>query len=62
MDLSKHEDTIRQLIDSFRKMCDYIETTDEIGCSNCPVFHECFHNDKHKGLLPLMNDLGIERG
>lgn len=61
MDISKHESAIRELIDSFRKMCDYIEQTDNIGCRNCPVFNDCFFNNKHKGLSDLMKDLGIER-
>lgn len=42
-------------------MCDYIETTDKIGCRNCPVFNDCFYNDKHKGISELMKDLGIDR-
>jgi hypothetical protein len=62
VDLSKHENAVRELIDSFRKMCDYIETTDEIGCKNCPIFNGCFYKDKHGGLSGLMEDLGIQRG
>jgi len=60
MDISKHKNTIRELIDSFRKMCDYIETTDEIVCRNCPIFNDCFYNDKHKGISELMKDLGTD--
>jgi hypothetical protein len=60
-DLSKHEDAIRQIIDSFEKMCDYIETTDKIGCKNCPVFEACFYDKKHEGLLALKNDLDMTK-
>jgi len=60
MPLNEHENTVKELIDSFRKMCDFIEQTDEIGCGKCPVFNACFYKDKHKGLKALMNELNIE--
>jgi len=53
--------TVKELIDSFIKICDYIETTDGIGCIKCPIFNECFHKDKHKGLSELMDSLAIKR-
>lgn len=61
MNLSKYKNTIKEIIDSFLQMCDYIEETDNIGCGNCPIFNECCHRDKHKGLLDLMNELGISK-
>jgi len=57
----KYEKVIREVVDSFLKMCDYIERTDGIGCDKCPVQFECFHGDKHDKLNELMKELGIER-
>lgn len=57
----KHEKTIINLIDSFKKICDFIEETEDIGCARCPVFKECFKQDKHIGLSELMEDLKIKR-
>jgi len=57
----KHEKTIMEVVDSFRKMCDFIERSDDIGCIKCPIQNDCFHKDKHKGLPELMRELGIER-
>jgi hypothetical protein len=59
MDLLNYENTIKKVIDSFRKMCDYIEQSKE-GCKNCPVFKDCFYNGKHNGLKELMDDLNIK--
>lgn len=56
----ERELTIKELLDSFLNMCDFIEKTDEIGCGKCPVYDRCFHHDKHKGLVKLMEDLGVE--
>jgi len=56
----KHEKAIREVVDSFRKMCDFIEEKDDIGCIKCPVQKLCFKG-KHKGLPELMKELGIER-
>lgn len=56
----KHEKAIKEVVDSFLKMCDFIEESNEIGCIKCPVQKDCFHNNKHKGLSDLMKDLGIE--
>jgi len=55
------EKAIKNFIDSFLKMCDYIEQTDGISCSKCPVYNDCFHTGKHTGLHKLMRELGIER-
>ena len=57
----KHEKAIKEVVDSFLKMCDYIEESNKIGCIRCPIQNDCFYKDKHKGLLELMNKLGIER-
>jgi len=56
MDLSKREKVIREIVDSFKKMCDYIEQTDGIGCGKCPVYKECF-KEKHDGIKELIDDL-----
>ena len=57
----KHEKVIREVVDSFLKMCDFIEESLEIGCVKCPVQSACFYKGKHKGLPELMRELGIER-
>jgi len=56
----KHEKAIREVVNSFLKMCDYIEESDVNGCIKCPVQKDCFKG-KHKGLPELMRELGIER-
>jgi len=33
------EKVVKNFIDSFLKMCDFIEQTDVIGCGKCPVYH-----------------------
>lgn len=60
-ELSNHELTIRAVIDSFQKMCDFIETSEQNECGKCPVQRSCFYKDKHKGLAELMKDLGIKQ-
>jgi len=57
----KHEKAIREVVDSFRKMCDFIEESNEIGCTKCPLRNDCFYRAKHMGLSELMKELGIER-
>jgi len=54
------EKVIKNFIDSFLKMCDFIEQTDGIGCGKCPIYYDCF-GGKHTGLNKLMRELGIER-
>jgi len=60
MDLNKHENTIKEIADSFIKMCDYIEQDSEIGCAKCPIMKSCYYADKHKGLFELMQELNKE--
>lgn len=60
-DLNEHKDTIIITIDSFRKMCDFIEQDENLGCSKCPIFNECFKENKHEHLHMLMEALEIER-
>lgn len=57
LDLNKHENTIKEIVDSFIKMCDYIEQGAEIGCAKCPIMKSCYYTDKHKGLFNLIQEL-----
>jgi len=54
------KNVVKQIVDSFLKMCDYIEESDANRCIKCPVQKDCFKG-KHKGLPELMRELGIER-
>lgn len=54
-------EVIKNVIHSFLKMCDFIEETDDIGCSKCPVYKECCYGKKHDGLSNLMVELKIEK-
>lgn len=56
----ERELNIKELLDSFLKMCDFIENTEGIGCGKCPVYDACFHKNKHIGLTNLMEDLGVK--
>lgn len=58
--LNNHKNAIIELVDSFRKMCDFIEYSENIGCEKCPVFSQCFYTNKHGGLRELMDDLKIK--
>ena len=55
------EKVVKNFIDSFLKMCDFIEESNEIGCTKCPLRNDCFYGAKHMGLSELMKELGIER-
>jgi hypothetical protein len=60
-DINNYFDTIKSVVDSFVRMCDFIEQNDNIGCKNCPVFNDCFMNKKHNELYKLMNVLNINK-
>jgi len=55
-----NKNAVKEVVDLFLKMCDFIEKSNDIGCIKCPVQKECF-KDKHSGLPSLMLELGIER-
>ena len=61
MDLLEYGSVIKEVVDSFKKMCDFIEQSDNLGCKKCPVFNECFYKDKHDRLVELMDLLEIKR-
>lgn len=56
-----NKDIVKEVVDSFLKICDFIEKSEGIGCIKCPVQNDCFYKDKHSGLPSLMFELGIER-
>ena len=60
-DLNEYKDTIKSVVDSFLRMCDYIEENENLGCGNCPVYYRCFVHNKHEGLSALMNVLEINK-
>ncbi|WPC39903.1 hypothetical protein [Clostridium sp. JS66] len=35
------KETLELLFNTFVKMCDFIETSDNIGCEKCPCKNEC---------------------
>jgi hypothetical protein len=48
------------LFNTFVKMCDYIETTDEIGCIKCPCKEECIlkgDNTDFKYFKPVVESI-----
>jgi hypothetical protein len=60
-ELEQYKNAIIEVIDSFRKMCDFIEKNDNIGCARCPVFEACFYKGKHEELHKLIKELNIKR-
>lgn len=58
--MEEYINTIKNIVDSFMKMCDFIEHEDNIGCGSCPVFKECFREGKHDKLYQLRLFLGIK--
>jgi len=60
-DLNHHQEAIKEIVDSFRKMCDYIGQNDNLGCGKCPIYNECFKENKHENLHFLMQALDIKR-
>jgi hypothetical protein len=59
-DLNEHKDTIVEIVDSFKKMCDFIEQSLDLGCSKCPVFNECLNEEKHQYLWALMEAMNMK--
>ena len=48
------------LFNTFIKMCDYIETADEIGCVKCPCREDCIlkgSNTDFKYFKPMVDSL-----
>ena len=49
--MDNEKEILELLLGTFIKMCDFIETSNEIGCSNCPCKEECIlKGDKTKFL------------
>lgn len=55
--VSKHEAVIIEVVDSFKKLCDFVEQKEGLGCGKCPIYNCCFHDEKHKGIKALMEDI-----
>ncbi len=57
--MDEYINVIKNIVDSFLKLCDFIEKSPDLGCYHCPI-HKEWLNGKHYNLVYLMEKLGIE--